>query len=130
MASPGESRPLKVGSKVEVKDKDLVGTVAYVGNTLFAQGKWIGVILDEAKGKNDGTVQGKRYFSCKENHGLFVRQSQVTCIADESPAAAVPGTPAAKSFLPRPQSHLKDTRKAASRDTSPSRPAKVSSWLC
>ena len=40
-------------------------------------GKWIGVALDEAKGKNNGTVQGKRYFTCDENHGIFVRQTQV-----------------------------------------------------
>lgn len=40
-------------------------------------GKWIGVVLDDAKGKNNGTVQGKRYFACEDNHGIFVRQSQV-----------------------------------------------------
>ena len=40
-------------------------------------GKWIGVALDDAKGKNNGTVQGKRYFTCDDNHGIFVRQSQV-----------------------------------------------------
>ena len=40
-------------------------------------GKWIGVILDEEKGKNNGTVQGKTYFTCDSNHGIFVRQSQV-----------------------------------------------------
>lgn len=64
---------------VEVIGKGQRGTVAYIGNTLFASGKWVGVILDEAKGKNDGTVQGKRYFTCQENHGIFVRQSQVSC---------------------------------------------------
>ena len=42
-------------------------------------GKWIGVALDEAKGKNNGTVQGKRYFTCEESHGIFVRQTQVCC---------------------------------------------------
>ena len=41
-------------------------------------GKWIGVVLDSAKGKNNGTVQGKKYFSAPENHGIFVRQSQVS----------------------------------------------------
>uniref|UniRef100_A0A667YDB5 Dynactin subunit 1 n=1 Tax=Myripristis murdjan TaxID=586833 RepID=A0A667YDB5_9TELE len=78
MSSDGGGRPAKVGSLVEVIGKGQRGTVAYIGTTLFASGKWVGVILDEAKGKNDGTVQGKRYFTCEENHGIFVRQSQVT----------------------------------------------------
>lgn len=77
MSSDGGVRPVKVGSLVEVIGKGQRGTVAYIGNTLFASGKWVGVILDEAKGKNDGTVQGKRYFTCEENRGIFVRQSQV-----------------------------------------------------
>lgn len=78
MSSDGGGRPIKVGSLVEVIGKGQRGTVAYIGNTLFASGKWVGVILDEAKGKNDGTVQGKRYFTCENNHGIFVRQSQVS----------------------------------------------------
>lgn len=72
---------------VEVIGKGQRGTVAYIGATLFASGKWVGVILNEPKGKNDGTVQGKRYFTCEENHGIFVRQSQVSnfigCEEDE-----------------------------------------------
>lgn len=75
----GGGRAAKIGSIVEVIGKGQRGTVAYIGNTLFASGKWVGVILDEAKGKNNGTVQGKRYFTCQENHGIFVRQSQVSC---------------------------------------------------
>lgn len=54
-------KPLKVGQRVIVQDRGN-GTVAYVGSTLFAAGKWIGVILDGPKGKNNGTVQGKEYF--------------------------------------------------------------------
>uniref|UniRef100_A0A8C8BK83 Dynactin subunit 1 n=1 Tax=Otus sunia TaxID=257818 RepID=A0A8C8BK83_9STRI len=77
MSVEAGSKPLKVGSRVEVIGKGHRGTVAYVGATLFATGKWVGVILDEAKGKNDGTVQGRKYFTCEENHGIFVRQSQV-----------------------------------------------------
>lgn len=56
---------LQVGSKVEVTGKGTQGTVAYIGTTLFAPGKWIGVILDEPKGKNNGTVQGKSYFDVR-----------------------------------------------------------------
>jgi len=68
----------RVGSRVEVIGKGLVGTVSYVGMTAFATGKWIGVALDEPKGKNDGVVQGKRYFDCPANHGIFVRQTQLS----------------------------------------------------
>ncbi|XP_074547754.1 dynactin subunit 1 isoform X4 [Halichoeres trimaculatus] len=96
MSSDGGGRPVKVGSLVEVIGKGQKGTVAYIGNTLFASGKWVGVILDEAKGKNDGTVQGKRYFTCEENHGIFVRQSQIQLVDDgadtTSPETPEPGT--------------------------------------
>ena len=51
---------VKVGQRVQTKDS--IGTVAYVGTTQFAAGKWIGVVLDEPNGKNNGTVQGKTYF--------------------------------------------------------------------
>lgn len=67
----------RVGSKVLVKDKGLEGTVKYIGTTLFAPGKWMGVELDESKGKNSGTIQGKAYFQCPDNHGLMVRQNQL-----------------------------------------------------
>lgn len=53
---------LQVGQRVEVTGKNIQGEVAYVGNTAFAPGKWIGIILDEPKGKNNGTVQNKFYF--------------------------------------------------------------------
>ncbi|XP_062491532.1 dynactin subunit 1 isoform X1 [Pezoporus occidentalis] len=92
MSAEGSSRPLKVGSRVEVIGKGHRGTVAYVGATLFATGKWVGVILDEAKGKNDGTVQGRRYFTCDENHGIFVRQSQIQVFEDGADTTS-PETP-------------------------------------
>uniref|UniRef100_A0A6B2EBH0 Dynactin subunit 1 n=1 Tax=Phlebotomus kandelakii TaxID=1109342 RepID=A0A6B2EBH0_9DIPT len=75
-------RNLKVGQRVEVTGKDVRGQVAYVGMTSFATGKWIGVILDEAKGKNNGTIKGTTYFTCPENHGTFVRPSQLVVLDD------------------------------------------------
>ncbi|KAM9477316.1 dynactin subunit 1 isoform 2-T2 [Clarias gariepinus] len=94
MSSDGGGRPVKVGSVVEVIGKGHRGTVAYIGNTLFASGKWVGVILEEARGKNDGTVQGKRYFTCTENHGIFVRQSQIQLVDDGADTTS-PDTPEA-----------------------------------
>ncbi|XP_068163809.1 dynactin subunit 1-like isoform X3 [Antennarius striatus] len=82
----------KIGSIVEVIGKGQRGTVAFIGATLFATGKWVGVILNEPKGKNDGTVQGRRYFTCEENHGIFVRQSQIQVVDDGSTATS-PDTP-------------------------------------
>ncbi|KAM8833692.1 dynactin subunit 1 isoform 3-T5 [Synchiropus picturatus] len=92
MSSDGGGRPVKVGSLVEVIGKGQCGTVAYIGTTSFASGKWVGVILDEPKGKNDGTVQGKRYFTCEENHGIFVRQSQIQLVDDGADTTS-PETP-------------------------------------
>ena len=53
------------------------GVVRFCGATSFAAGKWVGVELNEPKGKNDGTVLGVRYFTCKPSYGVFARPSQV-----------------------------------------------------
>ncbi|EDO49101.1 predicted protein, partial [Nematostella vectensis] len=78
--------------------KGLIGTVAYVGATQFATGKWIGVVLDEKKGKNDGTVQGKEYFSCEDGYGIFVRQSQIIVLDSNTSTPQQPGN----TGIPKP----------------------------
>uniref|UniRef100_A0A8C4PXL9 Dynactin subunit 1 n=1 Tax=Eptatretus burgeri TaxID=7764 RepID=A0A8C4PXL9_EPTBU len=96
-----ETRSVRVGYRVEVIGKGHQGTVAYVGATLFASGKWVGVILDEPKGKNDGTVQGRRYFTCDENYGIFIRQAQIQLL-DDGVDTSSPDTPdSATSKVPR-----------------------------
>ncbi|XP_050359352.1 dynactin subunit 1 isoform X1 [Nymphalis io] len=77
---------LTLGQRVMVIGKEVKGSIAYVGNPTFATGKWIGIILDEAKGKNNGTVRGHSYFRCEENYGVFVRQTQIQLLdADDNP---------------------------------------------
>lgn len=49
------------------------GIVRFNGNTHFEPGLWIGVEFDDASGKNDGSVEGRRYFHCPKRHGMFVR---------------------------------------------------------
>jgi dynactin 1 len=56
------------------------GTVRFNGATSFAPGKWIGIELNLAKGKNDGAIGGVAYFHCKPDHGVFVRPSQVKIV--------------------------------------------------
>ncbi|KAG7190005.1 hypothetical protein KM043_006162 [Ampulex compressa] len=82
----------KTGQRVEVPGKDCQGVIAYIGHPSFASGKWIGVILDEPKGKNNGTVKGQTYFKCPDNHGMFVRQSQLVLL-DESGNRTEPVSP-------------------------------------
>lgn len=53
----------KLGDRVIVKSSQgsKVGYVRYIGPAEFAKGEWVGVELDEPRGKNDGSVNGKRY---------------------------------------------------------------------
>lgn len=41
-------------------------------------GFWIGVEYDEPVGKNDGSVKGKRFFTCPDGYGGMVRPNNVT----------------------------------------------------
>lgn len=53
------------------------GAIAFIGETQFSSGTWLGIILDEPNGKNDGSVQGVQYFKTSDKKGLFVRKEQV-----------------------------------------------------
>ncbi|POW18777.1 hypothetical protein PSHT_05432 [Puccinia striiformis] len=39
---------------------------------------WIGVELDEPRGKNNGSVDGHPYFECPPNRGIFIQPDRVT----------------------------------------------------
>lgn len=67
--------PLCVGKFVNVGN--VSGVVRYIGTTRFATGTWVGIELCEQKGKNSGTVDGEKYFSCEPNHGIFIRASRL-----------------------------------------------------
>jgi Ran GTPase-activating protein (RanGAP) involved in mRNA processing and transport len=67
-----------VGARVRVGGKE--GVVHFVGETHFAPGAWVGIELDTAAGKNNGTVKGVTYFACAERRGLFVKKAVVQLV--------------------------------------------------
>eukprot|EP00002_Diphylleia_rotans_P018031 TRINITY_DN3492_c0_g1_i1.p1 TRINITY_DN3492_c0_g1~~TRINITY_DN3492_c0_g1_i1.p1 ORF type:complete len:102 (+),score=17.18 TRINITY_DN3492_c0_g1_i1:59-364(+) len=70
--SIGAGRIFAVGEKVSVNKVN--GEVAYYGTTKFSAGVWVGIVLEQPVGKNDGTVMGQQYFSCAPNHGIFLKE--------------------------------------------------------
>lgn len=64
-----------LGSRCQVTVKGCPtrrGMVMYNGPLEGKSGIFIGVKYDEPLGKNDGSVQGHRYFTCPPNYGGFV----------------------------------------------------------
>ncbi|KAG6877540.1 hypothetical protein C0993_006233 [Termitomyces sp. T159_Od127] len=72
---------IMIGARCEVESTEpglkKRGVVRFAGPTKFSQGVWIGIEYDEPIGKNDGSVQGERYFSCRPNYGVFVRPDKL-----------------------------------------------------
>lgn len=84
-----ESKQIEVGRRCRVGDDDVRrGVVAFAGKVDGLGGekevgaRWVGVMLDEPVGKNDGSVvveggEKKRLFDCAPGFGLLVRPEKV-----------------------------------------------------
>ncbi|XP_039949142.1 restin homolog isoform X12 [Bactrocera neohumeralis] len=79
LRSPGKNG-LAVGDRIIVSSGfgSRPGILRYLGETQFASGNWCGVELDEPSGKNDGSVDGIKYFECKPKYGVFVPIAKVS----------------------------------------------------
>merc|ERR1719433_2052694 len=64
------------GARVKVRNFG-VGVVKFYGRTHFATGFFVGIELDKPLGKHNGFYDGKRYFTAKEKHAIFVRKSRL-----------------------------------------------------
>ena len=81
-ASSSASQELRVGDRVVVSGTKF-GTLKYLGKIHVAEGTWCGIQLDDPLGKNDGSVSGKRYFTCQQRYGLFSPLARVEKVTDE-----------------------------------------------
>uniref|UniRef100_A0A8C6YFI9 CAP-Gly domain containing linker protein 1 n=1 Tax=Naja naja TaxID=35670 RepID=A0A8C6YFI9_NAJNA len=66
----------RIGERIWVNGNK-PGFIQFLGETQFAPGQWAGIVLDEAIGKNDGSVAGVRYFQCEPLRGIFTRPSKL-----------------------------------------------------
>ena len=105
-ATPRRSLTGEVRISVDVGDRVWVGgtksgVVVFVGPTQFAAGEWVGVELDDAVGKNDGSVNGIRYFTCKPLHGVFAKAAKLTKqpAADDAPESGVASAATSQSSI-------------------------------
>ncbi|XXG97527.1 hypothetical protein Hte_003832 [Hypoxylon texense] len=81
---------IAVGQLIRLSD-GRNAVVRFVGQTHFAAGDWVGVELEDDTGKNDGSVQGERYFDCSPGRGMFVRPVTVSVLQSApAPKAAAP----------------------------------------
>ncbi|XP_060812931.1 restin homolog isoform X3 [Bombus pascuorum] len=80
LSSTVSQRDLRIGDRVIVSSSQgsKTGVLRYIGITEFALGDWCGVELDEPIGKNDGSVNDKRYFECRPKYGLFAPAHKVS----------------------------------------------------
>lgn len=119
---PGKSAD-PFGGTFKVADQVVVdgvksGIVGFIGETQFARGIWVGVILDTPEGKNNGSVGGIQYFECAPNHGLFTRPQKLTQIgAKPSPIQQRANIPPAQPTLP-PQTSNSSSLEGSSRASS------------
>lgn len=75
--------PICVGKLYELDDGRL-GLCMYKGRTMFnKKGIWIGLQLENAEGKHNGTVHGRKYFLCREGKGVFVRPNRIKRLVTE-----------------------------------------------
>ncbi|KAI8879772.1 hypothetical protein K501DRAFT_226015, partial [Backusella circina FSU 941] len=95
----------KIGQRVSVPSMNLTGTLRYVGQIDSKKGVWAGIELSDAQGKNDGSAQGVRYFTCPTDCGIFIGVGKVVLLASSllpppPPTVVKPSTSTRRSNLP------------------------------
>lgn len=113
-------RKLEIGDEVvaEVNGLRYFGVLRHLGPVSFRAGEFAGLELiggSEGKGKNDGSVDGRQYFACEPNNGMFCPAAKVKVVSN---------TPATEA-TPRPQSAMSSRSGRSSVTDDANRPPSV-----
>ena len=109
---------LRPGQAIELID-GRIGFVRHVGPVHFQTGEWVGIELQDSTGKNDGSVQGQRYFDCEQGYGMFLRPTGVRQVLDQ------PGQQPPKEAQPQPQAKPKPTGVSGAAGIGKPRPSSI-----
>ncbi|KAF9173976.1 Kinesin protein 1B [Mortierella sp. AD011] len=74
---PASLEGIEIGDRVVVESMGLSGYLRFVGTAEFKTGVWAGIELDTPTGKNDGSVNGVSYFTCRPKCGIFVLAAKI-----------------------------------------------------
>ncbi|KAK0229731.1 hypothetical protein EDD85DRAFT_122029 [Armillaria nabsnona] len=108
---PSSLHAFEEGDKVRIESLGFEGTLRFIGEIEGKGGLWAGVELSggfAGKGKNDGSVGGKQYFTCPPHCGVFVattKLSAATAGVTRRPPSVLAGR-ATPSSSGRPPSSL------------------------
>jgi dynactin complex subunit len=79
--SSNDDHQFQVGAKVGVRFRPGErGIIRYRGEVAGKPGIFLGIELNKATGKNNGTANGTHYFSCPPSHGIFVRAASLKLV--------------------------------------------------
>ncbi|XP_072380104.1 uncharacterized protein toc isoform X2 [Diabrotica undecimpunctata] len=78
ISTDSEITAKNIGNRVRVGDKE--GILRFVGEVKFSKGVWCGIELSTSAGKNDGFVNGIRYFACPDRRGLMAPLAKVSLV--------------------------------------------------
>ncbi|KAF9149758.1 hypothetical protein BG015_008434 [Linnemannia schmuckeri] len=132
---PASLEGIELGDRVAVESMGLTGYLRFVGPAQFKTGIWAGIELDTPTGKNDGTVAGVTYFSCRANCGIFVLAAKIvkselllpfspTPTATASAITQIPPVRENAQPTPPPQPTVDHAAQVAARITAGSRASK------
>ena len=81
-----------LGDRVKTKHKHIKGTVRFIGRVHYCKDikkVYVGIECDGPFGRNNGTVKGKTYFTCRNNYGMLARVKDVEKIKKQSPIKTI-----------------------------------------